>query len=238
MLDAPGRSIMSESKTQQEPSMEEILASIRRIISEDGDDDAGDAARDRPAPEEARRPRDGEPALALSEVAEDDPADEAPEASAEEDDEPLELSEIVEDEPGPAPEEDETEASADDIDAMFATSAAADDPLPTQPDPEPEPQSPPRASQRTAAMDDALISPATETAAGAAFARLLEQKTEREATMAARTALGNGDKTLEELVKELLRPMLREWLDANLPDIVERVVEREVERVGRNADRR
>ncbi len=28
---------MSDSKTQQEPSMEEILASIRRIISEDGE---------------------------------------------------------------------------------------------------------------------------------------------------------------------------------------------------------
>ena len=49
MLDAPGRGIMSESKTQQEPSMEEILASIRRIISEDGDEDAGDANRDRAA---------------------------------------------------------------------------------------------------------------------------------------------------------------------------------------------
>jgi len=249
VLDAPGRGIMSESKTQQEPSMEEILASIRRIISEDGDEDAGDANRDRAAPEEARRAQDGEPALALTEEAEDDPPDEAPEASAEDDDEPLELSDIVEDEPEPAPEEEGAEASADDIDAMFASSAAADDPLPTQPEPEPEPESPPRAerpqpppepqaTQRTAAMDDALISPATETAAGAAFARLLEQTAEREATMAARTALGNGDKTLEDLVKELLRPMLSEWLDAHLPDIVERVVEREVERVGRNADRR
>ena len=28
---------MSDAKTQQEPSMEEILASIRRIISEDAD---------------------------------------------------------------------------------------------------------------------------------------------------------------------------------------------------------
>ena len=32
---------MSDTKAdQQEPSMEEILASIRRIISEDGDDDS------------------------------------------------------------------------------------------------------------------------------------------------------------------------------------------------------
>lgn len=40
-------------------------------------------------------------------------------------------------------------------------------------------------------------------------------------------------KTVEELVKETLRPMLKEWLDQNLPQVVERYVEREIVRLTR-----
>lgn len=43
----------------------------------------------------------------------------------------------------------------------------------------------------------------------------------------------NGSKTLEQIVVEIMRPMLKVWLDANLPHIVERIVQREVERIGR-----
>ncbi len=43
---------------------------------------------------------------------------------------------------------------------------------------------------------------------------------------------GNG-KTIEDLVKEMLRPMLKEWLDRNLPPMVERFVEREIVRLTR-----
>ncbi len=43
---------------------------------------------------------------------------------------------------------------------------------------------------------------------------------------------GNG-KTVEDLVKEMLRPMLQEWLDRNLPPMVERYVEREILRLTR-----
>jgi len=46
-------------------------------------------------------------------------------------------------------------------------------------------------------------------------------------------AVGTGGKTVEELVKETLRPMLKEWLDQNLPQLVERYVEREIVRLTR-----
>ena len=39
---------MSDAKSQQEPSMEEILASIRRIISEDGTEEREEGAPDAP----------------------------------------------------------------------------------------------------------------------------------------------------------------------------------------------
>ncbi len=47
---------MSEAKESQEPTMEEILASIRRIISEDGEPEGegAEAAPEEPALEQAQ----------------------------------------------------------------------------------------------------------------------------------------------------------------------------------------
>jgi len=49
----------------------------------------------------------------------------------------------------------------------------------------------------------------------------------------AHTVLSNNARTLEGLVKEMLRPMLKSWLDDNLPGLVERIVKAEIERVSR-----
>ena len=49
----------------------------------------------------------------------------------------------------------------------------------------------------------------------------------------ASTVLSNNARTLEDLVKEMLRPMLKSWLDDNLPNMVERIVKAEIERVSR-----
>lgn len=49
----------------------------------------------------------------------------------------------------------------------------------------------------------------------------------------AATVLSNNARTLEDLVKEMLRPMLKSWLDDNLPNLVERLVRTEIERVSR-----
>jgi cell pole-organizing protein PopZ len=40
-----------------------------------------------------------------------------------------------------------------------------------------------------------------------------------------------GGPTLEDLVRAELRPLLKEWLDTNLPPVVERLVRAEIERV-------
>jgi cell pole-organizing protein PopZ len=42
-----------------------------------------------------------------------------------------------------------------------------------------------------------------------------------------------GGRNLEDIVKDMLRPMLKEWLDKNLPPLVERYVEREIVRLTR-----
>lgn len=44
-------------------------------------------------------------------------------------------------------------------------------------------------------------------------------------------SLGQKNITLEEITREVMRPMLKSWLDENLPGIVENVVKKEVDRL-------
>ena len=104
---------MSEEKTQQEPSMEEILASIRRIISEDGEAEGEGAAAEehngseQPAAEAAAE--DSGDVLELTQmVAEDGSTVDLTEEGAE----------AAEPEPSPEPEpEPEPEPAAADEEA-------------------------------------------------------------------------------------------------------------------------
>ena len=111
-----------EAKSKQEPSMEEILASIRRIISEDDIDDAKS----------------------------NDTAVE--EGVEEENDDVLELTDVVEDEEPvqeTEPAEEEAPQSQDDIDSLFdeADLSDTDDEIELVEEEEEEPQ--PRSLQRS-----------------------------------------------------------------------------------------
>ncbi|MCX5568487.1 MULTISPECIES: PopZ family protein [Kaistia] len=66
-----------------------------------------------------------------------------------------------------------------------------------------------------------LLSPAADAIVSSAFGSL------------ASTVLAGNARTLEDLVKDMLRPMLKSWLDTNLPPLVERLVRDEIERVSR-----
>lgn len=72
-----------------------------------------------------------------------------------------------------------------------------------------------------AVRDGPLLSPGTTAAVDTAFTSL------------AHTMLSQNPRTLEDLVRDMLKPMLKAWLDANLPDMVERLVRAEIERVSR-----
>jgi len=78
-----------------------------------------------------------------------------------------------------------------------------------------------RAPVAAPAIDRGLLSGAAATAVDHAFNSL------------AHTVLGQNSRTLEDLVKEMLRPMLKSWLDDNLPGLVDRIVRAEIERVSR-----
>jgi len=102
---------VTEDKAQHEPSMEEILSSIRRIISADGEDEpAADAANGRGAGHapEARTAR--APAKPVADDAETEVEDTL--AAEDDDEEVLELTDPAEPEPEPEPQPVEDEAPA------------------------------------------------------------------------------------------------------------------------------
>jgi uncharacterized protein len=71
------------------------------------------------------------------------------------------------------------------------------------------------------AAEEALVSPATDAMVSQAFNTLIASR-----------FLQSND-VLGEMVREMLKPMLKAWLDDNLPILVERLVRAEIERVAR-----
>ena len=71
-----------------------------------------------------------------------------------------------------------------------------------------------------------IASSETVTAASNSVGALKKALSERHAQIYKATAI-----SLEEIVREEVRPMLKDWLDAHLPAIVERLVRAEIERV-------
>ncbi|WP_439514499.1 DUF2497 domain-containing protein [Oceanibaculum nanhaiense] len=208
---------MSENKAE-EPSMEEILASIRSIISEDG---AADEAEPEPAPKAAK------PAPKPQPVAEPEPEPEVDfEAVPAEEPEPEPEPEIEEEAFVPDEEEEDildlTEKVEDDLEA---------EPLFEEQKRRAQAAPPPVFEEED--EDEGLVSPPKREEAVSAFANLTSSLEARHPEL----PIGAGHKTLESLTKEVMRPMLKEWLDKNLPHIVERLVREEIERIARQGQR-
>lgn len=203
--------------TAQEPTMEEILASIRRIISEDEAPPATPAAAvPEPEPEPEPEP-DPEPATAAVPATEpevDLAEDEAGAASDEE--EILDLTERYE---APASESigDLDVSGPSDEPEPFPAASESPQPAPTLPTSAPEP-------------DEALVGETAAASAASAFAGLAASFRTPDPI-----PTGGTGPTIDDLARALLRPMLKEWLDAHLPGIVEAAVKKEVERIARLA---
>ena len=197
---------MSDS-TSQEPTMEEILASIRRIISED----------DAPAAETEEQPAavaEPEPPLVYNEP-EPEPAFEAqpepvaeaqPEPAAEEEDDVLDLTEPV------------AQAAPETIGDLDVFEAAPPAPAPAAAPAQPV-YTPPAANPAPA---ESLVSAPAAAATVSAFSQLSQ-----------RVGMPAPTSTLDDVVRELLKPLLADWLDRNLAGIVQAKVEEEVERLAR-----
>jgi cell pole-organizing protein PopZ len=250
---------MTQPAKVQEPSMEEILASIRRIIA---DDEAKPPAAEKPAAVAAsakpEKPAAAPPKPAMKEAPPPPPAPPPPAAKA----------------PAPPPKPAPPAAppppaaaasnSQDDIDALLNGLDEATTPeeiRPPLPDADvfeltddmaveaPAPEPPQPSFRKVDPQDDiefaesaaarhrqpAFEPPALESSSPSQpiLSRSTVSAVESAFNTLANTVLSNNARTLEDLVKEMLRPMLKSWLDDNLPGLVERIVKAEIERVSR-----
>jgi cell pole-organizing protein PopZ len=218
---------MTQTAKTQEPSMEEILASIRRIIA---DDDSKPAK----APEVAAAAKAPQAAAA--------PSGPAPPAAP-----PPKPAASLPSAPPPA-----AANSQDEVDAMLAELDA-----PPKAGPKPAAAQPPAPAAEVLDLTEAMAAPTPppgpapsfrtiDGASDVVFTTKPERSTDRalisNETIAAvdsafnslaHTVIGQNARTLEDLVREMLRPMLKSWLDDNLPGLVERIVRAEIERVSR-----
>jgi len=244
---------MADDKGDEEPSIEEILSSIRDIIS-DEDEEGGDSASA------------GESAEADSELVKDADApvvDEKPEAAAPEDenigddddDDVLELRDMVEEESPTAdsqPVESTNDVSIEDNDPLAGINFdhpteddlevedgvdeildmggdnATDDEIEMVDAPSVDDLEEPAVTSGLS-EESPLVDRIAETATVGAMAKLAEN------IAIARTAQGV---TIEDVVRDLLRPMLKGWLDENLPTLIERLVSQELERLADKAARK
>ncbi len=230
---------MTQPARSQEPSMEEILASIRRIIA---DDDANKTAQ-----REAEAPTPDVNAEAAPEPS--PPPIVAPQPSVDE----------IPVEPPPSPPvaaPPPVEVAADDqgsdiLDLTESMAAAKPQPAPSVVS-EPAPQFRKIEGHSDLSFDDPVEEPVVQSAAAEVRSHYSRESAGRDeddrgrllspATSAAvdsafnslaQTVLVQNARTLEDLVREMLQPMLKGWLDDNLPGIVERLVRAEIERVSR-----
>jgi cell pole-organizing protein PopZ len=229
---------MTQANAQREPSMEEILSSIRRIIEDSDTTKQFGGAMAKPAPE---------PAPATSAVEDDVNAfrrelhpvqsvpDVEPAAEAQTEDAFVDFTKL--------PPEDELETvTVDPVEPNAAKPSLADiaamvapkQPIAEVPAPTVEPvkqvapeavieaeSAEPEARSETRDALQPLISPATGRQVQAAFDELNDAFRKSRA------------KSFEDVAEEMLRPMLQDWLDNNLPVMVERLVREEIERVAR-----
>ena len=209
--------------------MEEILASIRRIIADD------DASKPAKAPETAAPPKPPAAAAPSRPMPPATPAKSAtsppptarpaaPVVANSQDAIDAMLAEL-DGPPNAAPQPAVPQPGGPAADVLDLTEAMA------EPTPSPGPAPTFRTIDGTSDVvfstkpepppDRALISNETIAAVDSAFNTL------------AHTVIGQNARTLEDLVREMLRPMLKSWLDDNLPSMVERIVRAEIERVSR-----
>jgi cell pole-organizing protein PopZ len=200
--------------------MEDILASIRRILSED---EGGAPAPDAPPTAVHLAAADPAPSATHS------PATHSHEVPAHDTGDVLTLdpSMIVPDSGPPEPAH-RAGPVADSATAARVEPAAHVDA------PEPMPAEPvivePRPAPRHTADSASLVGPEAMSAAALAMGPLL-----RKIAADRSQAVYRGGPTLEDIVREEMRPLLKQWLDTNLPATVERLVRAEIERVVNSA---
>jgi cell pole-organizing protein PopZ len=204
---------MADIKTEQEPSIEEILESIRQIISEDGTPVTPEAQPQPPAVAKPVPKPQAEQAPPPKPVAKAPP----PQQQAAVPKPPVQPPKAAVAPPPPLP----------------SPPPAAQAPVLELTDKvEEEPPAKPRIIMQEIEMENTpLMSELTEEAAVAAMARILAQNLAVERELPGKP----GHLTLEDIARDIMHPLIKVWLDKNLPVIIEKLVAREIEKLSHRA---
>lgn len=187
--------------------MEEILASIRKIIADDQTKAPAAAAPvAAPAPAPVAPPP---PPVAVAP---------APKPVAPVEDDILDLGREAMTLPNTAPK--------DDMDLLFEQPIA----------PKPVVEEPVQAAPVILVAED-IFEPAPEADLSSLLSNQASSSVSSAFGSLAHTVLSQNARTVDDLVKEMLKPLLKGWLDDNLPTMVERLVRAEIERVARGGPR-
>lgn len=198
---------MSDNSTEQEPSIEEILASIRQIISDDDEDEVkGEEEAEKPLESPVRETSDDVLELTENDLIDDKAVEEPVIEEADE------------------PEEDDGDALHIEMrDRLEEIRRESEE---REAAPEMVEEEPAMAENKTVPSD--ILSSNTQAAALGSLSKLTKR-------MPIERSRSYDGVTLEDIVRELLHPMLREWMDDNLPSMVERTVQKELEKLARRA---
>ena len=202
----------TQQNGDRDPSMEEILSSIRHIISTEGD--AGEGL----TPEPSTRPSDAAGGAADA----DDPASGDPAVFGDDMTEPAAAASTGDATPDPAPEPTEHVDPGGKAEPDFGSGSRNGETLAGEPEP----------------FDTArsgLVSGPAEAASLDALSELQAAMAIGPESASVSASAGGSGRTVEQIAAELMQPMLKEmlkeWLDANLPEMVRNVVEDEVRRL-------
>jgi cell pole-organizing protein PopZ len=243
---------MTQPAKSQEPSMEEILASIRRIIA---DDDASKtaprpaepaaaapapAARPAPPPQAPPPTPPTPPRVTPPEPSLDEALAADPEPMADEEDQASDILDLTEQMAAPMPQPAPAPKPAPQfrtIDGSFDVSYEEERSAPQMPMSAPQMSAPQMSAPQMPEAQAPSPSEDNPYRGDGRSNQLLSNVTSAAVDSAfntlAQTVLVQNARTLEDLVREMLRPMLKAWLDDNLPGMVERLVRAEIERVSR-----
>lgn len=237
----------------KEPTMEEILASIRQIISEDGDigNSRAEAAEVVKPVDDTTLDASHESAFDMSELLDSaDAANTGMTSADNENEHMLSVDDLLSsdendfgdlDDLNALEEADLTiEGLTEDLmtEPQVALDTAADDDYQDMDDILSEIEKVEAASESTQMPDTKDVEPVQATAAAPVMEAAMAQANPVPTPVAApaamaTTALGaaGAGSAIEGLVAELMKPMIKEWIDTNLPTMVESRVEAEIQQI-------
>ena len=215
----------AQSEDGQEQSMEDILANIRGILSDEEDEEGASKETDGPNAEADLEP-------------ETQPAGEAAE---------LETEPVLEPEPELKPADAATPEPAAAAPEPPVTSAPELAPAAPVEEAKPElaPMPTPESAPMPGPMEEILELTPDMVASGVISATTARASTDVLSELAAAVldrrdmAVGasSSEMTLEGIVRGMLKPILSEWLDRNLPYLIERLVKKEIDHMINRAER-